>query len=203
MKIRTRTTLCKTTNVLRDVQVELPQLMIVGRGRAGKDEFGMWFNESTTMKFSGSTSHFGCDMMAKHLGISREEAWNTRHQSREKWKEFFDSKRDKDPLFLVRMSLKKNDIVAGCRDIREIEGAKEEGLVDLVIWIENSRVPADPTVLFSSADADIVIENNGTLEEYFKKLEALARTLGVIDESRLEAYEDSRFQGFHTKLVEV
>lgn len=65
------------------------------------------------------------------------------------------------------------------RDIKEVLAAREEGVADIIVWVENNRVPPDPTVTFTSEQCDLVIENNTTLEEFHRKIERFARFAGL------------------------
>lgn len=153
--------------------------MIIGRGRAGKDEAGMWFGRNTCLNYKGSTSTVMCPHVALALNIPEEEAWNNRHLSRMFWKQFCDDFRKDDPAVIGRMVIESGaDMIIGTRDEVEIKAIQNEGLVDLTIWVERD-VPYDPTVEFTSNLADIVIENKWSLDEYYKRLKRFALTVGV------------------------
>jgi hypothetical protein len=92
----------------------------------------------------------------------------------------------RDPAKIIRLHLESADIVPGIRGDVELAQAKSEGLLDLVVWIENERVPRDPTVDFDRGYADICIDNNTTLDVFQARLARLASSLKGV--SLKEAY---------------
>jgi len=156
----------------------LPRLAILGYGRAGKDEAGRWLGEHTDLRYAGSTSQVVCPLIAKDLGISEQEAWDTRHQNRIYWKDWCNNYGADDPAKLARYCLYRGDIVVGLRDKVELAAIKAEGLIDLYIWIDHN-VPVDPTVTFTVDDCDIVIRNHGTPGQLHEKLGRLAIAMGL------------------------
>lgn len=163
------------------------KLLIVGHGRAGKDLAGEYLESITGLKFAGTTSKFLTKYVAKELGRSEEDVYATRHRDRMLWKQIGDDIRKDDPSLLIRESLQHGEIVGGVRDIAEIIAARNEGLVDLIVWIENIWVPVDPTVTFTERECDLVIQNNwdipqlsGIGPEFKRRLDRFADFAGLI-----------------------
>lgn len=161
---------------------KLPKIAILGYGRAGKDEAGAWLGRNTPLIYTGSTSQVLCPLIAIELGISEEEAWNTRHANREYWFEFGNNYRKGDPAKIARKCLLASDMVIGLRDKEELQACKDARLFDLIIWIHRLGTPVDPTVTFSRNDCDLIIDNVGTLKEYHQKLHKLAKFAGLENE---------------------
>ncbi len=158
------------------------KLMIVGMGRAGKDTAGEYLGMVTNLKFAGTTSLYLAKYVAQRLGVSTKEAYANRHESNDMRKLWYDTGRQLralDPGVLIRESMEFGDIIGGVRDVEEIETARRENLVDLIVWIENRRVPPDPTVMFDESVCDIVIQNNGSLEEFYTRLDRFAAFAGL------------------------
>ncbi len=155
------------------------KILLVGYGRAGKDVGGEYLEQITGLKFGGTTSLYLKKYVAQRLGRSEEDVYATRHQDRETWKRIGDEIRADNPGLLLEEALAVGPITGGIRDIKEIVHARDTGLVDLIIWVENNRVPVDPTVTFTSREADIIIQNNWTIEEYRMRLTRLARSMGI------------------------
>lgn len=158
---------------------QLPHLMIIGRGRAGKDSTAEILSRHSRLLYCGSTSTVMLPLIAKEIGISEEAAWNTRHAYRQYWKDFCDKFRANDPSIIGRMLLDTgSNFVVGPRDVKEIKTIQDEGLVDMTIWIERN-VPEDITVSFGPELADIVVTNNGNYAELEAKLINLAKAMNI------------------------
>jgi hypothetical protein len=154
------------------------KLAICGPGRAGKDECGRWFAEHTPLRYSKSTSQVIAPFAAAHLGLSVEEAFRRRHEDRDLWFKLGCELRRDDPAYLAREVLRDGDLVVGVRDRAEMEATIREGLVSLVIWIDRD-VPVDPTLTYGRELADMVIENRWSLADLRRRLDRIARALGL------------------------
>src|SRR6185312_13136070 len=111
-------------------------------------------------------------------GLPVEEAYARRHESNEIrtfWFNAGNELRENGPTTLIRKALEYGDITGGVRDRAEVLGSREEKLVDLIIWVDNYRSPHDPTLMFDSSDCDIIIENHGSLKDFYRRIERFAR----------------------------
>lgn len=130
-----------------------PRILIVGPGRAGKDEALLWFEKHTPYASGGTTSLYLAYDVAAAKEISVEEAYAHRHANREFWFRLGNSLREiRGVLYLLKQALLRGNVAAGVRDIEEVRQAMLTKQVDVVLWIENSRVPTDPTVAFTYVD---------------------------------------------------
>lgn len=157
----------------------MKKLLIVGMGRSGKDTALDYLASITTLRNAGTTSKYLTKYVARELGVSEEKAYAERHQNRQFWKDLGDSIRQGDPTLLIREALAEGDMTGGVRDVIEIAGAREEKLFDLIIWVQNDRVPVDPTVTFGPEHCDVIVQNNGALQEFYEKLDRLAKYGGL------------------------
>ncbi len=155
------------------------RILVVGHGGAGKDTACAYLAGVTHLRFAGSTSRYLAKDVAARLGVSEEQAYRTRHRDRNLWHRVGNEVRRQDPGRLVRESLANAEIVAGVRGREEVLACRREGLVDLIVWIDNNRVPRDSTVTFGPEDCDLVVPNHGSLEEFHRRLLRLAREAGL------------------------
>ncbi len=146
--------------------MSIKRLLITGWGRVGKDEAGAFLGRITALRYAGSTSWAALPLMAEHLGLHPQLAWETRRARREEWKAACDGFRLHDQTLLVRRALETGEICAGLRDIVELQAVKEARLVDKILWITRPGTPKDPTVTFSEDDTDEIILNDGDLEKF-------------------------------------
>jgi hypothetical protein len=156
-----------------------PVLAIVGPGRSGKDTMAEWCRDHTILEYKGGSSYTGCKYVAERLGLSWHDTWRTRHERRMDWYNILNEYRKDDPTKLIRECLEHSDIVCGLRDRTELLASRDAGLIDLVVWIDRP-VPHDPTITFTIEDADIIIRNHGTFEEFYERLRRFAKTLGIL-----------------------
>lgn len=159
-----------------------PTILFVGHGRAGKDEAGEYLALITNLRFAGTTSKYLCRYVAARMGISEEEAYRTRHHAsnRDYWYNTGNDIRRDDPGMLLREALQHGEITGGIRDFEEIKVAREQNLVDIIVWIENIWVTVDTTVKFSPRECDLTIPNNWGLQEYHERLYRFAKLLGLL-----------------------
>lgn len=155
------------------------KLLFVGYGRCGKDTAGEYLDQVSSLRFAGTTSKYLTKYVAAEMGVSEEFAYLHRHENRDTWKRIGDEIRDGDPGKLIREALEHGEITGGVRDIAEVQYAKDSGIVDAIIWIENTNKPVDPTVTFSPREADFVVQNNWGLPEFHRRLWRLAVILGI------------------------
>ena len=155
-----------------------PKIAICGPGRSGKDEAARWLASHTKLRFTRSTSEVIAPHAAARLGKGIAESFAERHENRQFWFDVGNELRAGDPAYLVRECLRGGEIVVGLRNADEVVEARRVGLVDLFIWIERD-VLRDHTQTFGPELCDVVIPNNGSLEEFFGKLAALARFAGL------------------------
>ena len=154
----------------------------VGHGRAGKDTACDYLAQITNLKNAGTTSKYLAQYVADKQGLPVEEAYRRRHESDEMrtfWYNAGNELRERGPGTLIRMALEQGQITGGFRDKAEVIAAKEEGLIDLIVWVENNRVPKDPTVMFTEKECDIVIPNNWSLEEFQERIYRFAKFAGL------------------------
>lgn len=156
----------------------LPVLAFVGHGRSGKDTCCEWLRDNTFLRFAGGCSYTVLPHVARALGLTTEEAWATRHDNRMFWYEWCNEYRREDPARIVRECLAHSDVVCGVRDGVELRAARDEGLVDVIVWVDRA-VPADPTVAFTADDADLVLRNHGSLDDLYRRLRRLATALKI------------------------
>lgn len=157
----------------------LPRIAIVGPGECGKNEAARWFAAHTPLRFRKTTSEVIAEAVAALRRCTVEEAMANRRAERDYWLAVGNELRALDPCYLVRETLDDAEICVGIRAPVELATAKANGLLDLVIWIDRADIPHDPTMLFGSEMADVIVENHGSLACLHARLERLARFAGL------------------------
>ena len=156
-------------------------LMVCGHGRAGKDEFC----ESIGIPFISSSwaclDHVIWPQWGKFQPyISKEECFNDRSNHRQVWYNLITQYNSPDRTRLARKIYADAPIYCGIRNGLEFIAVRDAGLFDLSVWIDASdRLPPESTksCTVTKDMCDIVIENNGSLEQFRNKIEAFKNAI--------------------------
>lgn len=155
-----------------------------GYGRAGKDTAAEYLCEQINSVYPKSASWIILPLVAHMAGVSREQAWDERHQHRQFWIQACHALRGEDYGLLVRMCLGLGDVAVGIRGSRELQTIQQQRIVHLSIWIDNPRSPIDPTVEYDPSACDVMIPNWGSKEEFFAKLDKIIPLMKVSEPRR-------------------
>ena len=163
------------------------KIMICGHARHGKDQLcefmGITYRSSSEVAIDAVI----WDAMG-HNYSSKEECFEDRVNHRTEWYNLIKEFNTPDRTRLAREILSTNDVYCGIRDREEFLQARAEGLFDLAIWVDASkRMPLEPakSISLKATDCDIIIDNNGTLDELRSKADALKKALSPALETPL------------------
>ncbi len=165
--------------------MEKPKLLIIGHGRHGKDSMAELLGEHFGLKFKSSSQAaaeiFIYDELKEKYGYKTpEECFEDRVNHRAEWHDLICEYNFVDKSKLAKGILQHADCYVGMRDSREIKECINQNLFDLIIWVDASdRLPLEGSDSFNivKSDADIIIENNGTFEEFKEKVIRLGKSL--------------------------
>lgn len=154
-------------------------LAISGMGRAGKDTAAEYISRVTQnrVRYSGSASWRGMPYLAHMVGTTPEELYQIRHEHRDFMIAAFHALRADDIGFTARQALAQSDMIVGVRGMLELEFLSRTGMIDLSVWIDNSRVSPDKTVEYGAEDCDVVVHNHGARLDFFRRLHRLVRAV--------------------------
>lgn len=156
-------------------------VIIFGHKQHGKDTACEYLQSKFGMSFI-SSSFFACqnflfDQLREIHGYKTiEECFADRVNHRKYWYEAIRDFNYPDKTRMGRQLFDKHAIYCGIRDLEEFTALKAAGLVNLSIFIDASgRLEKESTESMNVdiEDADIIITNNGTLEEFYNKLDRL------------------------------
>ena len=163
-------------------------VIIFGHKQHGKDTACEYLEAKYGVSFA-SSSLFACQLflfeqMRKegHSYETIEECFADRVNHRKYWYEAIRDYNTPDKTRLGTKLFSKNDVYCGIRDLEEFRALKAAGMVRLAIFIDASGrlEKEDPeSMKMDIEDADIVITNNGTLEEFYTKLDRLMAVLNA------------------------
>lgn len=141
------------------------KIMILGHGRAGKDETAKILRDQAGITFR-SSSEAACEIavfpyLSELYGYETPaECFADRAQHRDEWKDLITAYNTPDKSKLCREIIATNDCYVGMRC--PLEFAATRHLFGMVIWVDASkRVPLEPSMLIKQDDNMLHIDNNG------------------------------------------
>ena len=161
------------------------RLLIIGSARHGKDTFAEILQELYGLKFI-SSSQAAADIFIfdalrnKYNYANSVECFEDRVNHRAEWYNMICGYNINDKAKLAKGILAMADCYVGMRDRDEIIECKKQGLFDLIVWVDASdRLPLEDASSFniSKSDADVILENNGTFEEFKEKVKRFGKIL--------------------------
>lgn len=164
---------------------KIPSLLFIGNARHGKDSFAEIMEEHYGLKFV-SSSQAAADIFIydalkeKYNYTNSVECFEDRVNHRAEWYDMICEYNKEDKARLAKGILELADCYVGMRDRDEILECKRQGLFDLVVWVDASdRLPLEDPSSFNidKGDADIIIDNNGTLEQFVERVIRFGKTI--------------------------
>ena len=158
------------------------KILILGNARHGKDtlaelladRFGMTYKSSSEM----AMEIFLFDMLKeKHGYETMQECFEDRVNHRQIWYLSICDYNKDDRARLAKDILEGHDCYVGMRDLEEFEAAKE--LFDVIIWVDASKRlgTSENTNKIPVSEADMIITNDGTFEDFKEKARLLGNML--------------------------
>ena len=161
------------------------KLCIIGSARHGKDSMAEILRDDFGMTFESSSQSaadiFLYDLLKDKYGYNTpEECYEDRMNHRQEWYEAICEYNKDDKARLAKGILERTGCYVGMRDRDEIKECIKQELFDLIVWVDASdRLPEEPATSFNidKSCADIIIENNGTYEEFYEKVLRFCNTI--------------------------
>ena len=161
------------------------KILILGNARHGKDTLAELFNKYFRLTFM-SSSQASADFFLynqlkdKYGYTTSEECFEDRVNHREEWYQAICDYNKDNRARLAQDILSRSDCYVGMRDKEEFKECVKQKLFDIIIWVDASkRLPLEPGTSFNinMSDADIIVENNGTFEEFVEKSKRIGKAL--------------------------
>lgn len=148
------------------------EIAFCGMGRAGKDTAAEYLCKKLHLVYPQSASYLILPLVANMANEpDLQKAFAERHNYRVFWIQACHAIRGNDYPLLMRMCLGAGDVAVGTRGAQELRTCIDTGVIELALWIDNPRVGVDPTVEYRREDCHLVVVNDGTLDEFYAKLD--------------------------------
>ena len=152
-------------------------LMVCGHGRSGKDTFCDLLDVPFVSSSYACLEHVIWPQWGKFQNyIDMDECFSDRANHRTIWYDLITAYNIPDRTKLARKIYDQASIYCGIRNSLEFAAVRDAGLFQLSIWVDASeRLPAEDTASCTVTPdmCDIIITNNGTLEEFETKVARL------------------------------
>jgi hypothetical protein len=155
--------------------------MLMGYGRHGKDTVAEYLRDKYGYTFTSSS--WACaeelfPLFKLFFGYKDvDQCFEDRHGgNRPIWHEAIKLINKGDKAYLGRKIYSENDIYVGIRCIEEFRAIKRKKLFDFSIWVDRSEVlppEGKGSCTVTKEDAEIVLDNNGTLEDLYRRIDKL------------------------------
>jgi hypothetical protein len=164
---------------------KFPKLLLVGNMRHGKDSMAEILGENFGLKFKSSSQAaadiFIYDKLKVKYGYkTSEECFEDRVNHRSEWYDMICEYNLNDKAKLAKGILEITDCYVGMRDRNEISECINQGLFDLIVWVDASdRLPLEDSSSFNidKACADVILDNNGTYEQFVERVIRFGKVL--------------------------
>tara|TARA_R110000751_G_scaffold40662_1_gene96094 strand:+ start:642 stop:1169 length:528 start_codon:yes stop_codon:yes gene_type:complete len=163
------------------------KLMICGHGRHGKDVCAEIIHGCMDLTFGASSWVLAEEVVYPVLKDKYDyrtlmDCFDDRSNHRAEWFDLLQEYNTPDDAKLGRKIFAKYDMYVGIRRAEEFFAVQSAGLFDLSIWVDASeRLPPEGTDSCTVQPwmCDIIIQNNGTQEDFKVKIRNLCKNLKV------------------------
>ncbi len=161
------------------------KILIIAHKRWGKDTLAEILRDNFGLKFESSSQAaadiFIFDKLKGKYGYeTSEQCFEDRVNHRSEWYEMICEYNKEDRARLAKGILENSDCYVGMRDREEINECIKQGLFDLIIWVDASKRLEEEGKDSFNIDvscADIIVDNNGTVEEFTQRVIRLGKIL--------------------------
>lgn len=157
-----------------------PRLMVMGHGGHGKDTVCEILRDDYGFTFT-SSSWAALDVaiwpIMQNYYANKDLCFADRHQWRTLWFELIYRYNHESPARLAEYIFCQSDIYCGIRSIVEFEAAEKARLFDYSVWVDaGERLPSEDqsSIQVGPSMADLMIANNGTLDQLRDEVGAVA-----------------------------
>lgn len=163
-----------------------PKLLILGYARHGKDTVGEMLRDDYGFKFTSSSLFVAQEVMWDNWGCavydSFDEMFEDRINHRVLWMQMISAYNNPDKTKTAATMVERGfDLYVGMRRLDELEACKAAGIFDHIIWVDASERHPPETgsmdITKENSFPDLVVENNGTLEDLKASIETLVAYL--------------------------
>lgn len=174
------------------------KIAVISQANQGKDTLCEIVSEIYNVPFVSSTyyiaEHIVFPLLKDKYGYRNlEECLKDKANHRKEWADIINKYNEKDLSKVAKDILSINDFYCGIRCKKQLEASKH--LFDLIIWVDASErlgvTENSSSITVTKDDADIIITNNGTKEEFERKVKKVFSLLMTNSQPPIEDRKES------------
>lgn len=156
------------------------RVVVIGPKRSGKDTvcglLGSPYKSTSQVFAPRAVKRFADHGLCQYRSV--QACFDDRGQHRQQWFDWIRAYTKVNPARLGREVFRTVDVLCGCRSRFELAVIRAKFPDALVVWVDAStRVPPTAEAMDVTAqDADVTVNNNGTLSETRQQLEFMCLT---------------------------
>lgn len=147
--------------------------VVLGYTGSGKTTAARYLSEITSIPFT-DTSGVLIKLYCEDKGYDVDTIIENKDEHRQNLYEYGKKLQKEDPSILIKECLDRGSILCGLRRQSELDFLKDSGHNPVVIWIHRDGITKNPTDEIAPSEADIVVNNDGSLDELKKKMGDIA-----------------------------
>lgn len=156
------------------------KLLIVGHARHGKDSVAAFlyqeFGLTSLASSEAASTLFVFDSLKEKYGYSTvDECFEDRVNHRSEWYDLIFEYNAGDRAKLAKEVVRRADVYVGMRSQEELDACLEQGVFDAILGVIDRRRPQESSESMNIdiwKHVDVMIENDGTLEELREKVKS-------------------------------
>ena len=152
------------------------KILIIGHARHGKDTLAEYLSQQYKLKIFGS-KQIAAEIMfpifkTKYNYKTIQDCFLDRVNHRIEWFNEIEKFNKLNAASLISKCVDVADVYVGLRSLREFKAGKSK--FNLILWVDASkRLPLEPTMQLTPDMADVIIDNNSTLDNFLKNIKTL------------------------------
>ena len=145
------------------------KILVLGYTQSGKSTAAEILADYLHSKYLNTSDQLVLEL-AQKLGITTQHILENKEQYRQQLFTYGRAKQATDPLWPQSVQIKSADILTGLRSPDEIRAARDAKLYNMIVWINRPGIYAGPTDKLDSSYADVIINNDGTIDDLRSQL---------------------------------
>lgn len=163
----------------------LPNLLIIGHARHGKDTVAEYLRDSYGFKFTSSSMFVAQEALWDNWGCavydSIEDMYADRANHRDLWMQMIAAYNTPDKTKTASVMLGRGyNLYVGMRQYDELVACNQKNLFDHTIWVDrSSHLPPEPktSMNLTKKNASYVLSNNSDIKTLYKSIDIMAKSL--------------------------